>query len=112
MLVETAPSSIPPVVTITNLVKQFGRFAALRGVTAEFQPAKLYAILGDNGAGKSTLLRVMAGLMQPTRGAIAVLGSSDLRAIAPRMPNTSYLINPEHHKLLDDGLRLARGETG
>jgi adenylate cyclase len=37
---------------------------------------------------------------------------SQLRAIAPRMPNTSYLINPEHRKLLDDGLRLARGETG
>jgi adenylate cyclase len=36
---------------------------------------------------------------------------SRLRAMAPRMPNTSYLVNLEHRKLLDDGLRLAMGET-
>ena len=51
-----------PVVSVSNLIKQFGRFAALRGVTAEFFGGKLYAILGDNGAGKTTLLRTLAGL--------------------------------------------------
>ena len=48
-------------VTVTGLVKQFGRFAALRGVSAEFAPKRLYAILGDNGAGKTTLLRPWPG---------------------------------------------------
>jgi ABC-type multidrug transport system ATPase subunit len=63
-----------PAISVTNVVKQFGRFAALRGVNAEFETGKFYAVLGDNGAGKTTLLRALAGLAPPTRGAISVLG--------------------------------------
>jgi ABC-type multidrug transport system ATPase subunit len=63
-------------VSISNVIKQFGRFAALRGVTAEFTPGKFYAILGDNGAGKTTLLRALAGLAHPTQGTISILGMS------------------------------------
>jgi ABC-type multidrug transport system ATPase subunit len=70
---------------LANVVRHFGRFAALRGVTANFAPGKLYVILGENGAGKSTLLRIMAGLLLPTRGSVRVLGSENLREIAPRM---------------------------
>jgi ABC-type multidrug transport system ATPase subunit len=91
MLVETGPSSIPPVVTLTNLVKQFGRFAALRGVTAQFAPARLYAILGDNGAGKSTLLRSLAGLCAPTRGSLSVLGTTSLREVCAQI---GYMAHP------------------
>jgi ABC-type multidrug transport system ATPase subunit len=69
-----------PIVAVNNLVKQFGRFAALRGITAEFAPGRLYALLGDNGAGKTTLLRTLAGLTRPTRGGISLLGTSDVRA--------------------------------
>jgi ABC-type multidrug transport system ATPase subunit len=57
-------------------VKQFGRFAALRGVTAEFDAGRFHAILGDNGAGKTTLLRALAGLAQPTQGSISIFGKS------------------------------------
>jgi len=70
-------SEIPagrPIITVTNVVKQFGRFAALRGVSAEFEAGKFYAILGDNGAGKTTLLRSLAGLARPTRGELAIFG--------------------------------------
>ncbi len=65
-----------PLVAVSNLVKQFGRFAALRGITAEFSAGKFYAILGDNGAGKTTLLRALAGLAQPTRGTVSILGKT------------------------------------
>jgi len=61
---------------VVNLVKQFGRFAALRGVSAEFDAGKFYVILGDNGAGKTTLLRALAGLTQPTRGTVSIFGRS------------------------------------
>jgi ABC-type multidrug transport system ATPase subunit len=71
-LIETAPANV---VTVTDLIKQFGRFAALRGVSAEFLGGKLYAILGDNGAGKTTLLRTLAGLNRPSSGRISILGS-------------------------------------
>jgi ABC-type multidrug transport system ATPase subunit len=72
-------------------VKQFGRFAALRGVTAEFEPARLYAILGDNGAGKTTLLRSLAGLAQPTQGSVSILGSASVRAVCQEL---GYMAHP------------------
>jgi ABC-type multidrug transport system ATPase subunit len=65
-----------PTISVTNVVKQFGRFAALRGVTAEFDAGRFHAILGDNGAGKTTLLRGLAGLANPTRGEISIFGKS------------------------------------
>jgi len=61
-------------IVVSNLIKQFGRFAALRGLNAEFNAGKFYAILGDNGAGKTTLLRALAGLAHPTRGTVSILG--------------------------------------
>ena len=86
----TAPSA-SPIVSVNNLIKQFGRFAALRGVTADFPPAQLYAILGDNGAGKTTLLRTLAGLSSPTRGTVNMLGSADPRAIREQV---GYMAHP------------------
>jgi ABC-type multidrug transport system ATPase subunit len=65
-----------PIITLNNLIKQFGRFAALRGVTAEFESGKCYVILGENGAGKTTLMRALAGLAQPTRGEVFILGKT------------------------------------
>ena len=69
----TATTSI---ISVSNVVKQFGRFAALRGVTAEFDAGQFHAILGDNGAGKTTLLRALAGLAHPTRGDISIFGKT------------------------------------
>jgi ABC-type multidrug transport system ATPase subunit len=65
----------PPAVVLQNVIKQFGHFAALRGVSAEFAAGKFYVIVGDNGAGKTTLLRTLAGLASPTRGEVLVFGS-------------------------------------
>jgi ABC-type multidrug transport system ATPase subunit len=80
-----------PAVAVSDLVKQFGRFAALCGVTAEFAPGRLYAILGDNGAGKTTLLRALAGLTPPTRGTISMLGTTDLRSVCGQL---GYMAHP------------------
>jgi ABC-type multidrug transport system ATPase subunit len=85
------PKVASPIVVIAGLIKQFGRFAALRGVSAEFTSGKLYAILGDNGAGKTTLLRSLAGLTRPTRGSISILGLSDLRSVCHEI---GYMAHP------------------
>jgi ABC-type multidrug transport system ATPase subunit len=87
-LTESAPA---PVITVTNLIKQFGRFAALRGVTAEFSAGKLYAILGDNGAGKTTLLRTLAGLNQPSSGTVSILGANKFHDICAQV---GYMAHP------------------
>lgn len=77
-------SSVPAVI-LKEVTKLFGRFAALRAVSAEFAPRRIYVVLGDNGAGKSTLLRAVAGLARPTRGEIVVLGACQLREITARL---------------------------
>jgi heme ABC exporter ATP-binding subunit CcmA len=80
-----------PVITVSNLIKQFGRFAALRGVNAEFSGGKLYAILGDNGAGKTTLLRTLAGLSQPSSGQVTILGASKFHDVCHQV---GYMAHP------------------
>jgi heme ABC exporter ATP-binding subunit CcmA len=84
-------TEIAPAATVSNLIKQFGRFAALRGVTAEFSAGKLYAILGDNGAGKTTLLRTLAGLSQPSSGEITILGASKFHDVCQQV---GYMAHP------------------
>jgi len=78
--IPTPVTEAASIITVSNLIKQFGRFAALRGVDAEFDEGKLHVVLGDNGAGKTTLLRAMAGLAHPTRGTISILGKTPHKA--------------------------------
>ena len=82
---------VPAIISLNAVVKQFGRFAALRGVNAEFAAGKLYAILGDNGAGKTTLLRMLAGLAPPTRGSMSILGATNLRSVCHEL---GYMAHP------------------
>jgi ABC-type multidrug transport system ATPase subunit len=80
-----------PIIAVTNLVKQFGRFAALRGVSTSFEASRFYGILGDNGAGKTTLLRILAGLVPPTRGEISILGKKNPREVCREF---GYMAHP------------------
>src|SRR5579859_1869194 len=65
-------------VQLQQVTKLFGRFAALRSVSAEFSSGRCYAIFGENGAGKSTLLRVIAGLVRPTSGKVIFDGPPEM----------------------------------
>jgi ABC-type multidrug transport system ATPase subunit len=88
---EPNTAQTKPIIAVTNLVKQFGRFAALRGVSASFEASRLYGILGDNGAGKTTLLRILAGLVPPTRGEISILGKKNPREVCREF---GYMAHP------------------
>jgi ABC-type multidrug transport system ATPase subunit len=88
---KTAHAEADPIIVVTNLVKQFGRFAALRGVSASFAAGRLYGTLGDNGAGKTTLLRILAGLVPPTRGEISILGNIHPRDVCREF---GYMAHP------------------
>jgi ABC-type multidrug transport system ATPase subunit len=80
MIVSAADIPAAGIISVSGLIKQFGRFAALRGVSAEFDAGKFHVILGDNGAGKTTLLRVLAGLAHPTRGEVSIMGKTPREA--------------------------------
>ena len=67
-----------PVLEVRDLTKVYGQgegaVHALRGVTAAFEAARFYAVLGRSGSGKSTLLHLLGGLDTPTAGTVLLEG--------------------------------------
>jgi len=61
-------------IAIENLVKRYGDFTAVDGVTLEVQTGEIHGFLGPNGAGKTTTIRMIAGLLKPTAGRVLVNG--------------------------------------
>ena len=61
-------------IAIYDLVKTYGTFTAVDGVSLDVQPGEIHGFLGPNGAGKTTTLRMIAGLLKPTAGRIEVNG--------------------------------------
>jgi ABC-2 type transport system ATP-binding protein len=62
------------VLTVENLVKQYGEFVAVEGVSFEASEGAVFGLLGPNGAGKSTTIICISGLLQPTSGRVSVAG--------------------------------------
>jgi len=61
-------------IAIHDLVKTYGRFTAVNGVSLDVRPGEIHGFLGPNGAGKTTTLRMIAGLLKPSSGRIEVNG--------------------------------------
>ena len=61
-------------IAIHDLVKNYGPFTAVDGVSLDVTPGEIHGFLGPNGAGKTTTLRMIAGLLKPSSGRILVNG--------------------------------------
>ena len=61
-------------IAVENLVKRYGTFTAVDGVSLEVAPGQIHGFLGPNGAGKTTTIRMIAGLLKPSAGRILVNG--------------------------------------
>lgn len=59
-----------------DLTKRYGRQLALDRLNLAIPPATIYGFIGPNGAGKTTTLRMLAGLLEPSAGAIRLQGES------------------------------------
>jgi len=65
-----------PIITVKNLVKKYGNFTAVNGISFEVNPGEIFGLLGPNGAGKSTTLEIIETLREKTSGEIWVNGFS------------------------------------
>ena len=68
-----------PAVTITNLVKRYGSFAAVDDVSFSIEQGEIFGIIGPDGAGKTTTVECISGLRVPDSGSISVYGLSPQR---------------------------------
>jgi ABC-2 type transport system ATP-binding protein len=61
-------------IEVRSIVKQFGQFVAVNGVSFDVEAGEIFGLLGPNGAGKSTLIRILTTLLEPTSGTASVGG--------------------------------------
>jgi ABC-2 type transport system ATP-binding protein len=85
---------------LDGLRKEFGPVTALGGITAELPRGLILGLVGPDGAGKTTLIRLLAGLMEPTAGAIEVLGRSPLAEGGQTQAEVGYM--PQRFGLYED----------
>src|SRR5215467_7375983 len=61
-------------IEVRNIVKKFGEFTAVDGISFSIDHGEIFALLGPNGAGKSTLIRMLTTLLQATSGSAEICG--------------------------------------
>ena len=66
--------AMPPAIDVQNIVKKFGDFTAVKGISFTVNQGEVFGLLGPNGAGKSTLIRMLVTLLPPTSGTAVING--------------------------------------
>jgi multiple sugar transport system ATP-binding protein len=77
-------------VRISNLVKRFGAFAAVKDVNITVNDGEFVFLLGPSGCGKTTTLRMLAGLEMPSEGLIEI-GGRNVTYLRPRYRNVGMV---------------------
>jgi ABC-2 type transport system ATP-binding protein len=78
-------------ISVSGLVKNFGRTRALDGLDLSVQTGEVHGFLGPNGAGKSTTIRVLLGLLKADAGEVTMLGGDPWRDVATLHRRIAYV---------------------
>lgn len=107
-----------PILAARNLVKRFGAFAAVDGVSLAVRRGEIAGLIGPNGAGKTTLFDLLAGSQQPDSGEILIAGASTRalpahRRIALGLGRTFQIPRPFPNMSVVENVMLgAQGQRG
>ncbi len=64
------------ILEVQKLVKKYGSFTAVKGISFDIQEGEIFSLLGPNGAGKTTTISVLSTLYAPTKGDAIIAGHS------------------------------------
>ena len=97
---------MPHILEVDNLVKKYGDFAAVDGVSFTVDEGEVFGLLGPNGAGKTTTISMLTGILDPTDGT-ARIGGHDIKTDLGEAKKTAKVNTPlptgdERILLVDD----------
>src|ERR1700744_5876506 len=64
------------IIRVSNLVKKYGDFEAVKGISFEVKEGEIFGLLGPNGAGKTTTLEILETLREKSGGEVSINGLS------------------------------------
>ncbi|HXF86421.1 MAG TPA: ATP-binding cassette domain-containing protein [Anaerolineales bacterium] len=67
---------MPNILEVRNLVKNYGNFTAVKGISFDIKEGEIFSLLGPNGAGKTTTISMLSTLYTPTSGDATIAGYS------------------------------------
>lgn len=83
-------NSTKPIIEVNNLVKKFGAFSAVSGISFKLREGEILGFLGPNGAGKSTTINCLLGVIKPDGGEIKIFGKDLLKNRSEIMQQANY----------------------
>ena len=96
------------IIEVKNLVKKYGDFTAVDGISFSVEKGETFGILGPNGAGKTTTLEMIEGLKKPTSGSIMLAGydvaretDAVKRVIGVQLQSSTFFENLNLYELID-----------
>ena len=85
--------------SVQDLVVDYGKIRALKGLTLDVAEGELVAVIGSNGAGKTTLMRTISSLLRPTSGSITFQGKDLVSAPAHEVVRRGIAHVPEGRRV-------------
>lgn len=98
--------------SLRNVVTQYGTIRALKGISMDVTPGEIVALIGANGAGKTTVLKTISGLLSPSEGDIMFEGKSITRSLPEDIVKMGISHVPEGRKVFSQMTVMENLELG